>query len=57
MVLAHLQKEVVFAGLAGLRWVSALSGKWNAYFLLRRMKILGGWHIGARVKKLEVKTS
>ena len=35
---------------------SALSGKWNAYFLLRRMKILGGWHIGARVEKLEVKT-
>ena len=50
-------KEVVFAG---VRWVwvpldSALSGKWNAYFLLRRMQILGGWHIGARVKKLEEK--
>ena len=35
---------------------SALSGKWNAYFLLRRMQILGGWHIGARVEKIEVRT-
>ena len=49
-------KEVVFAG---LRWVwvdSALLGKWNAYFLLRRMQILGGWHIGARVERIEVRT-
>jgi hypothetical protein len=33
----------------------ALSGKWNAYFLLRWMQILGGWHIGARVEKIEVR--
>ena len=44
----------MFAGLVVLAHL-ALSGKWNAYFLLRRMQTLGGWHIGARVKKLEVK--
>ena len=49
-------KEVVFAG---VRWVlgPSLLGKWNAYFLLRRMQTLGGWLFGARMNKLEVRTS
>ena len=52
VMLAHLQRRWCLQA----RWDSALSEKWNAYFLLRRVKILGGWHIGARVEKIEVRT-
>ena len=47
MVLAHLQKEVVFAG---LRWV------WVPLSIAPDVNSCG-WHIGATVKKLEVKMS
>ena len=56
MGLGFLSRDVVFTKDVVFTH-SAFSGKWNAYFLLRQMQTLGGWHIGARVKKLEVKMS
>ena len=53
MVLAHLQKEVVFAG---LRWIRRFRENGMPISIAPDANSCG-WHIGARVKKLEVKTS
>ena len=52
VVLAHLQKEVVFASSAGF----GAFGKMECLFSIAPDANSCGWHIGARVEKIEVRT-